>query len=54
MKIVILILVIFLVWFGFKLFQMKLKSSNKQFRNSKEKIVDLEKDPNTDEYKPKE
>ena len=54
MKIAILVLIIFLVFYIFRLLRIKSQSSNKQHETDKEKIIDLEKDPKTDEYKPKE
>ena len=53
MKILVLVLIIFFILFLYKFFQMKLKSLNNQDKKDKN-IVDLEKDPKTDEYKPKE
>ena len=53
MKLFILLLVIFFVLLLFRLFQIKLKSSSNQ-EKKEQNIVDLEKDPKTDEYKPKE
>ena len=52
MKFAILIFIIFVIIVGFRFFNnMRKKSSlNKQNEN----VVDLEKDPKTDEYKPKE
>ena len=52
MKFAILIFIIFVIIIGFRfLNNMRKKSSlNKQNEN----VVDLEKDPKTDEYKPKE
>ena len=52
MKLFILLLVIFFVLLLFRLFQIKLKSSANQ-ENKDQNIVDLEKDPKTNEYKPK-
>ena len=54
MKIVILILIIIIVLFVFRVLQIKLKSSATYKKKDEEKIVDLEKDSKTDEYKPKE
>ena len=52
-KIITLSLIIISVLFVFRVF--KKKSSLHDNKNEiKEKIVDLEKDPKTDEYKPKE
>ena len=52
MKFVILVFIIFVIIVGFRfLNNIKKKNSlNKQNEN----VVDLEKDPRTDEYKPKE
>ena len=52
MKFAILILIIFVIIAGFRFINnMKKKSS---LDNKNENVVDLEKDPKTDEYKPKE
>ena len=53
MKIFVLLFIILFVLFIFRLFQKKLKSSENQEKKDNI-IVDLEKDPKTDEYKPKE
>ena len=53
MKIFVLLLIIFLILFVFRLFQSKFKSSGNQDKKD-QNIIDLEKDPKTDEYKPKE
>ena len=53
MKIFVLFLVILFVLFLFRIFQKKLKFSENQEKKD-QNIVDLEKDPKTDEYKPKE
>ena len=52
MKIAVLIFIIFLVIVIFRFFSSinKKKYSN----NREENVIDLEKDPNSDEYKPKE
>ena len=51
MKIVVLILVILFILLFFKI----LSSRNSKINNSKNKTtIDLEKDPQTQEYKPKE
>ena len=51
MKIFLLIIIIFFVLVIFNLINKKrLKSKKKQFN---EKTIDLEKDPKTNEYKPK-
>ena len=52
-KIIILTSIIILVLFIFRLFN-KISSSNDKNEKTKDKIVDLEKDPKSDEYKPKE
>jgi hypothetical protein len=55
-KIFISIFVFFILFFGIR-FLKKIKSFGSQNDNSKtnsENIVDLEKDPKTNEYKPKE
>ena len=53
MKIFVLLLIILFVLLLFRLFQKKLKPSENQEKKDNI-IVDLEKDPKTDEYKPKE
>ena len=53
MKIFVLLLIIFLILFVFRLFQSKFKSSANQDKKD-QNIIDLEKDPKTDEYKPKD
>ena len=53
MKIAILFFIILFVLFLFRLFQKKLKSSE-NLEKKDQNVVDLEKDPKTDEYKPKE
>ena len=52
-KIIILSSIIILVLFIFRLFN-KISSSKHKNDQTKDEIVDLEKDPKTDEYKPKE
>ena len=52
MKVAILILIIFLVIIFFRFIANFKKQKNENLKN--ETIVDLEKDPKTDEYKPKE
>ena len=52
MKLAVLILIIFFIIIFFRYFGMKKKQAN--LNKTKENIVDLEKDPETDEYKPKE
>ena len=53
MKIVVLIFLILFTFFLFKIFSKRnnIKASKK---NQNETTIDLEKDPNTKEYKPKE
>ena len=53
MKFFILLIVIFFVIVLFRVVS-NFKSKNNNLKNKSEKIVDLEKDPKTDEYKPKE
>ena len=50
MKILVLILIIFSIFIFFRIY----KSISVKNNSEKEKVIDLEKDPNTDEYKPKE
>ena len=51
MKIAVLIFIIFLIIVFFRFFSIfKKKSISK---NEDESVIDLEKDPNSDEYKPK-
>ena len=52
-KIIILSTIIILVLFISRLFN-KISSSNDKNNQIKDKIIDLEKDSKTDEYKPKE
>ena len=52
-KIIILSLIIFLVLFVFRFFNKKSSLVEKN-NETKDEIVDLEKDPKTDEYKPKD
>ena len=52
MNIAVLIFIIFLVIVIFRFFSI-LKKKNIS-NNEKENVIDLEKDPNSDEYKPKE
>ena len=52
MKFAILILVIFVIIVGFRFINNMKKKNNLDKKN--ENVVDLEKDPKTDEYKPKE
>ena len=51
MKIAVLIFIIFLIIIFFRFFS---KMNKKNISNNKEEnVIDLEKDPNSDEYKPK-
>ena len=52
-KIIILSLIIISVLFIFRLFN-KISSSNEKNNKTADEIIDLEKDPKSDEYKPKE
>ena len=52
MKILVLIFIVLLVVICFRFFNKINKKSN--LEKKKEEIIDLEKDPKTDEYKPKE
>ena len=52
MKFLILFLIVIVILFAFRFFQKK--SDNQTIKNKKDDIVDLEKDPKTNEYKPKE
>ena len=52
-KIIILFFIILFILFIFRLFQKKSYLKNKNNKTN-DGIVDLEKDPETDEYKPKE
>ena len=52
MKIAILIFIIFLIIIVFRFFNKMNK--NNISNNKEENVIDLEKDPNSDEYKPKE
>ena len=52
MKFAILILVIFVIIVGFRFINNMKKKNNLDKKN--ENVVDLEKDPKTNEYKPKE
>ena len=51
MKIFILIFILIITFLVFRLIK---KMQNNESLDKKEDIVDLEKDPKTDEYKPKE
>ena len=52
MKFAVLVFILFLIIVFFRM----IKNINKKntLNNKKDKVVDLEKDPKTDEYKPKE
>ena len=52
LKFIVLFFIIFVTFFIFRLFKKNLKTSYD--KNFKEKVVDLEKDPKTNEYRPKE
>ena len=52
MKIAVLIFIIFLIIVIFRFFSNLNKKNNS--KNIEENVIDLEKDPNSDEYKPKE
>ena len=52
MKIAVLIFIILLIIFIFRFFS-NLNKKN-VLDNEEENVIDLEKDPNSDEYKPKE
>ena len=52
MKIAVLIFIIFLIIVFFRFLNILKKKSISN--NEKENVIDLEKDPNSDEYKPKE
>ena len=52
MKFLILFAIVIFILFAFRFFQKK--SDNQTIKNKKDDIVDLEKDPKTNEYKPKE
>ena len=52
MKFLILFVIIIFVFIAFRFFQKK--SVNQSLNDKKDDIVDLEKDPKTNEYKPKE
>ena len=54
MKIVILFFIVISVLFLFRFLKNKTIDFNKQHKNTDEKIIDLEKDSKTNEYKPKE
>ena len=51
-KFIVLFFVIFFTLFIFRQFKKNLKTTYD--KNLKDKVVDLEKDPKTNEYKPKE
>ena len=52
MKLLILIVIVIFILISFRFFQKK--SVNQSINDKKDDIVDLEKDPKTNEYKPKE
>ena len=52
MKFFILFAIVFFIFIAFRFFQKK--SVNQSINDNKNDIVDLEKDPKTNEYKPKE
>ena len=52
MKFLILFAIVIFILFAFRFFQKK--SDNQTIKNKKDDIVDLEKDPKTNEYRPKE
>ena len=52
MKFLILFAILFFVFIAFRIFQKI--SVNQSINDKKDDIVDLEKDPKTNEYKPKE
>ena len=52
MKIILLLIILFCVLVFFRAIHKMHK--NKTSKQEKNKVVDLEKDPKTDEYKPKE
>ena len=52
MKFLILFVIVIFVLITFRFFQKK--SFNQSIKDKKDDIVDLEKDPKTNEYKPKE
>ena len=52
MKVIILIIIIFAIFLLARFF--KNWKTNENLEKKQEKVVDLEKDPKTDEYKPKD
>ena len=52
MKIAVLIFIIFIIIIFFRLFN-KINKKN-HLNNKEDNVIDLEKDPDSDEYKPKE
>ena len=52
MKILVLIFIVLIIIVCFRFFSLVNKKKN--LNKEKDKIVDLEKDPKTDEYKPKD
>ncbi|PPR51563.1 MAG: hypothetical protein CFH20_00491 [Alphaproteobacteria bacterium MarineAlpha5_Bin10] len=53
MKYIILFIIIIFVLLFFRLFSLNLKNQNNK-KNIKDEIIDLKKDPKTNEYKPRE
>ena len=53
MKYIVLFLIILFIIIFFKIFSINRKSNNSK-KDIKEEIIDLKKDPKTNEYKPKE
>jgi len=53
MKYLVLFLIILFIVIFFKIFSSNARSHNFK-KNKKEEIIDLKKDPKTNEYKPKE
>jgi len=53
MKYILLFIIILFILIFFKLFSSNLKNKINK-KNSEEEIIDLKKDPKTNEYKPKE
>jgi hypothetical protein len=53
-KIFITLFVIFIFLFGMRFLQKIISFKSKTNHNNDEKVVDLEKDPETNEYRPKQ
>ncbi len=53
MKYAILFIIIFFILLFFKFFKYSVKQKKENIKE-KDKIIDLEKDPNTDDYIPRE